>query len=92
MMGCCCLRLEDLVRSFTEKGASTFITWDGGVHLDCADDAAPVLVERLCSDELSVAKAVDITMREKGPDPEYRAVLRYYPPRTVGRTLKQLIE
>jgi len=42
------------------------------------DDATPVLIEKLCSEELSIGKAVAETMKEKGPHPTYRAVLRYY--------------
>jgi len=92
MMGCCCLRLDDLAQSFIEKGASAYIGWDVSVRLDYVDDATPVLVESLCSDGFTVTEAVDRTMREKGPDPEHGAILEYYPRIDTKKTLRQLIE
>ena len=92
MMGCDCLYLKDLAQAFIQKGASTYIAWDVSVLLDYVDDATAVLVEKLCSKELTIAKAVAQTMREKGRDPKYGAMLTYYPLETRDKTLRQLIE
>lgn len=56
------------------------------------DEATAVLVEKLCSQGLTVGAAVAETMEEKGPDPDYGAVLKYYPPQSDNKTLRQLIE
>ena len=92
MMGCGVPHLKDLAQAFVEKGASTCLAWNASVHLNYVDGATPVLVEKLCSKELTIAKAVAQTMREKGPDPEYGAMLKYYPLETGDKTLWQLIE
>ncbi len=92
MMGCSCLVRKDLAEAFIEMGASTYIAWNLSVHLHYVDGATTVLLEKLCSQELTVAKAVAETMEEKGPDPEHGAVLKYYPAQTGDKTLGQLIE
>ena len=79
MMGCDCLHFEDLAQAFIEKGASTYIAWDVSVVLNYVDNATPILIEKLCSKELTIETAVAETMNEKGPDPDYGAVLKYYP-------------
>jgi hypothetical protein len=91
MMGCSCLYLEDLAEAFINKGASTYLAWDVTVDLGYVDGATPILVEKLCSKELSVRKAVAETMAEKGPDPNYGAVLKYYPAITGSQTIAALI-
>ncbi len=92
MMGCYGLHFEDLAQAFIQKGASTYIAWDVNVRLDYVDDASPILIEKLYSDELSIGKAISETMKEKGPDPTYGAVLKYYPPQSGNKTLRQLTE
>ena len=92
MMGCSCFHFEDLAQAFIQKGASTYLAWDASVGLNYVDDAATALVEKLCSEELTTAKAVAEIMEEKGPDPSFRAVLKYYPPTSADKTLRQLIE
>jgi len=92
MMGCDCLHFEDLAQAFIQKGASTYIAWDVSVLLDYVDDATTTLIEKLCSEELTIATAVARTMEEKGPDPDYGAVLKYYPQQSGAKTLRQVIE
>jgi len=92
MMGCDCLHFKDLAQAFIEKGASTYIAWDISVLLDYVDDATSTLIEKLCSEELTIAAAVAQTMDEKGPDPDFGAVLKYYPRQSGAKTLRQLIE
>jgi hypothetical protein len=81
-----------MAQAFIEKGASTYIAWDTSVGLNYVDDATPALIEKLCSKELSIGEAVAGTMKEKGPDPNYGAVLKYYPPESGKKTLEQLIK
>lgn len=92
MMGCSCFRFEDLAQAFIQKGASTYMAWDASVELDYVDDATITLVEKLCSKELTTAEAVAETMKEKGTDPSFRAVLQYYPPASADKTLRQLFK
>jgi len=92
MMGCVGLHFEDVAQAFIKKGASTYIAWDASVILGYVDNATSVLIDKLCSDELRVKEAVAHTMAEKGPDPRYGSVIKYYPPETGDKTLGQLIE
>ncbi len=91
MMGCSCLYLDDLSQGFVEKGASAYLAWNGTVDLSYVDDAALSLVRNLCTEELTVREAVAETMAEKGPDPHYGAVLKYYPPQSGDRVVRGLI-
>jgi hypothetical protein len=95
MMGCEGLFLRDLAPAFVDKGASTYIAWNGTVELYYVDEATPYLVKQLCSGNVTVKQAVDSTMDIIGPDPEHGAGLEYYPtyPSDSGhKTLPQLIE
>lgn len=91
MMGCSCLYLEDLAEVFINKGAAAYLAWVATVDLDYVDDATLSLVENLCTKELTVRKAVAETMAEKGPDPHYGAVLKYYPANSGSHTIAELI-
>jgi len=92
MMGCAGLESEDLAQAFIQKGASTYTAWDASVGLNYVDDATATLLEKLLFKELSIANAVAKTMEEKGPDPKNNAVLKYYPPASTNKTLRQLVE
>ena len=92
MMGCSCLYLKDLAQAFVDKGASAYLAWDATVDLDYVDEATTSLIKNLCSESLSVSKAVNLTIATKGPDPEYGAMLKYYPPQSGNKTLKELIQ
>jgi len=90
--GCSCLYDDDLAQAFVDKGASSYLAWDATVDLDYVDEATISLIENLCSEKITIRKAVDLTMAQKGPDPKYGAVLKYYPQETANKTLKQLIQ
>lgn len=92
MIGCSGFRFEDMAQAFIQKGASTYLAWDASVDLNYVDDATIALVEKLCSEESTIAEAVAETIKEKGPDPSFRAVLQYYPRASANKTLGQLIE
>jgi hypothetical protein len=91
MMGCDCLHFTDMAQAFVDKGAAIYLAWDVSVMLGYVDDTTTSLVEKLCSDELTIEEAVYDTMREKGPDPNLGAVLKFYPPQAAEKTLRQLI-
>jgi len=92
MMGCSGIFLEDLAKAFVGKGASVYLAWHGSVELYYVDGATPYLMGRLCSGNLTIAEAVDSTMNAKGPDPEHKAVLKYYPSGNGDKTLEELIK
>jgi hypothetical protein len=90
--GCSCLYDDDLAQAFVDKGASSYLAWDATVDLDYVDEATISLIENLCSEQITITKAVSLTMAQRGPDPKYGAVLKYYPQETANKTLKQLIQ
>lgn len=92
MMGCNCLHLTDLAQAFYEKGASSYLAWDGLVDLEYVDDATITLLEKLLSEELSIKDAVEETMAEEGPDPNYDALLKYYPAQSANQSVTELLE
>ena len=92
MMGCSALCLEDMAAAFSIKGASTYLGWDRFVSIDHVDEATIYLVKKLLVDGFAVEKAVDDTMAEKGHDPVYDAVLKYYPQKSNDQTINELIE
>ncbi len=91
MMGCATLYLQDLAQAFIEKGASTYVGWDATVGLDYVDEATPILVTNLYSKGMTIKEAVDKTMAEVGPDPEWGAVLKYYPAQSGNKIIAELI-
>lgn len=91
MMGCSCLYLDDLAQAFIERGASAYLAWNATVELDYVDRAIVSLVKNLCSERLTVKKAVDLTMATEGPDPKHGAVLEYYPRGSGSKTIGELI-
>jgi len=92
MMGCSCLYLDDLAQAFIDKGASVYLAWDATVDLDYVDNATIILIEKLCSEAVTVEVAVAETMQEKGPDPNYGALLKYYPAETGNKTIEELVK
>ncbi len=92
VMGCAGYGFEDLAQAFIEKGASTYMAWDASVGLRYVDDTTTALIEKLFLKELPIAEAVSETMEEKGADPTFGAVLKYYPLASGDKTLGQLID
>jgi hypothetical protein len=92
MMGCSTLDKDDLARSFVEKGASACTGWNASVGLDYVDHATITLLERLVSNNVSLETAVRDTMQEKSADPNWGAVLKYYPGPSGYKTLAELIK
>jgi hypothetical protein len=92
MMGCDALHFEDMAQAFIQKGASTYIAWDASVILNYVDSTTPTIIEKLCSDESTIEEAVAQTMADKGTDPKFNSILKYYPRQCASKTLSQLIE
>jgi len=92
MMGCSGIFLPDLAKAFVDKGASAYFAWNATVNLDYVDKATPYLIGQLYSEQLTIKEAVDSTMDVIGPDPRYKAVLKYYPSGSGDKTLGELIK
>ena len=91
MMGCSCTYLNDMTHVFILKGASTYLGWDASVGLDYVDQATANLITNLCDKGMTIEQAVDRTMAEVGPDPDYGAYLKYYPTESGNKTITELI-
>lgn len=91
MMGCSCAYLEDMAAAFNFKGASTYLGWNGSVGLDYVDRAAAELITSLCTGGMTIEEATAETMTEVGPDPDWGARLKFYPPKSGGQTITELI-
>ena len=91
MMGCSCAYLDDMATAFNFKGASTYLGWSSSVSLGYVDRAATELITSLCTGGMTIEEAVAETMAEIGPDPNWGAELRYYPPESGGQTITELI-
>ncbi len=90
-MACAAFYSDDMAKAFTEKGASVYLAWDVSVGLRYVDEATITLVEKLCGGH-TIKDAVDLTMQEKGPDPNNNAFLKYYPDSNSDKTLHDLVD
>jgi len=91
LMGCYGLFSQDLPQAFIERGASVVIGWDKLVGVDRTDNATLILLRYLLQEKLSVSNSVKATMKEIGPDPEYKSVLGYYPKNRGDMILSQIL-
>jgi hypothetical protein len=90
--GCSVLGRTDLAEALVSRGASVVISWDRSVGLAHADAATARFVTHLCAEGMTVDEAVVATMVEMGPDPDYGAVLRYYPASVAQRAAAELLQ
>jgi len=77
--GCSVLARPDLAQALVQRGASVVVSWDRSVGLDYVDEAAALFIQFLLGEGMTVEEAAVATMAEVGADPEFGAVLRYYP-------------
>ena len=91
-MGCAAFYSDDLANAFTRRGASAYLGWDASVGLSYVEEATIALVQKLCTEEMTITQAVSSIMEEIGPDPNNNAFLKYYSPENADKTLKQIVE
>ncbi len=65
-------------QTFIDKGASIYVGWEKEVTPLYMDRAALYFIQRLLEGK-TMEEAVDETMEEIGPDPQFQSKLRYYP-------------
>jgi hypothetical protein len=75
MMGCQGFINAEGAEAFAEKGAKSFIGWDGLVSASHTDEATELLLRYLVQEEKEPAKAIELTMEAVGPDPDYGSQL-----------------
>jgi hypothetical protein len=79
MMSCDGLKTQSMADAFIQKGAKTFISWNGPVTPDYMDEATTRLLQHMMLEKWTIPEAVTKTMNETGPDPTYQSELTYYP-------------
>lgn len=75
MMGCEGFINAEGAEAFADKGARTFIGWDGLVSAKHTDAAFSQLLRYLVQDGIDARDAIDKTMAELGPDPDFGSQL-----------------
>jgi hypothetical protein len=90
MEGCSTLYIDDLAKAFIQKGASVYTGWNLSVSAGYVDDATDWMLKKLVTDKATLDYAVSSTLNQKGRDPDFGAVLKYYPPENGQQTLTEL--
>ena len=75
MMGCQGFINAEGAEAFADRGARTFIGWDGLVSATHTDAASSQLLRYLVQDGIDTRDAIDKTMAEFGPDPDFGSQL-----------------
>ncbi len=88
--GCHGLYSTTLAEALIERGASIVISWDKGVLAPYMDGATVFLLNKLLTENETVAQSVEDTIETIGPDPAEGAVLRYYPAERGSQTAWRL--
>jgi hypothetical protein len=78
-MGCEGLNQTTMAEAFIQKGAKSFISYDGSVSENYTDNATVCLLRHLVTENQTIQEAVAQTMNEVGPDPQFKSVLKFYP-------------
>lgn len=92
LMGCNGLYVNDLARSFYDRGTSLYLAWDDLVGLDYVDTAGLELLGNMLAGDTSIGDSVKKTMETTGPDPDFGAAIKYYPLTSGDRTFWELIK
>ncbi len=82
--GCTSLSNPILADSLIKRGASTIIGWDRLVSADHNDKVILAVLKGLLVDKSKVDDVVQSAMKTFGPDPEFSAMLKYYPASSGG--------
>jgi hypothetical protein len=78
-MGCEGLNQTTMAEAFIQKGAKTFISFDGPVSENYTDNTTVYLLRHLVIENQTIQEAVAQTMNEVGPDPQFKSILKFYP-------------
>jgi hypothetical protein len=89
--GCSILNKTNMADALVSRGASVVVSFDRSVGLAHADGATALVVHHLLDEGMTVEDSVVAAMAEAGPDPEFGAVLKFYPASAGGLTAKRLL-
>jgi len=78
-MGCEGLKYDSMATAFIQKGARSFISWNGSVLENYTDNATLFLLRHLVTEKQTIEEAVNETMNQVGPDPTYKSILMFFP-------------
>jgi hypothetical protein len=78
-MGCNGLAGTEMANAFVEKGAETYISWNGSVSVSHAETATTRLLQLLVNNGQIIRQAVENTIKDVGQDPTCNNTLEYYP-------------
>jgi hypothetical protein len=90
IMGCNGLTYTDMAEAFIQKGANAYISWNNSISASHTDQATICLLQHLITEKQTINQAIDNTMKEVGPDPSYKSVLLYYPPKVGEQTIENI--
>jgi hypothetical protein len=79
LSSCLGLYTDQLAKTFIDRGAKAFISWDEKVGLAHTDEATLVLLSSLIEEGMTVSEAVEKAMNDVGPDTAFDSMLHYYP-------------
>ncbi|MFX1300661.1 MAG: hypothetical protein ACFFDE_06940 [Promethearchaeota archaeon] len=91
MMGCEGLDNVEMAEAFVQKGAKAYVGWIGSVSAYHTDMATTHLLQHLLIENRTLGQAVDATMENVGPDPEYNAFLEYYPLESGSQIIRNIM-
>lgn len=80
LMGCSSMATDKTAAAFVDKGAGAVFGWTAMVTSEHTDAATERLLRYLLEDHLTPAQAVDKVNADLGPDPQYGAVMKAFPP------------
>jgi hypothetical protein len=78
MMGCHGMTYTDMAESFIEKGATTYVGWDGPVMADYVDYATTHFLTYFIVENRTIDESVKQVRKTIGPDPTFGSVLLAY--------------
>lgn len=79
MMGCQGIENAEAAEAFADKGARTFIGWDGLVSADHTDEATELLLQYMVGESATPREAAAQAMASIGPDPDFGSRLAVSP-------------
>jgi len=88
MMGCTGIK-KCAATAFIEKGATTYIGWDGPVSARHTDQATTQFLRHFVVKKQTVARAVAQTMKDVGHEPKYKSTLLFWPIEAGARTIQK---
>jgi hypothetical protein len=75
LTGCNGTGAPNMISRLFSRGVKAYVSWNGFVDLSHSDEALLEMAKALFAENLSIGRAVQMVMKEVGPDPYYKSVL-----------------